>query len=90
MGLQVPYSKGIVEVKPSIYVQAALAYLIKPENCKRIGTTDVTFNTPGFTDQGPFHRMEAHNGFTITLFTEQALFIAKPAQCVRLDSITTS
>ena len=90
MGLQVPYSKGIVEVKPSIYVQEALAYLIKPENCKRIGTANVTFDAPGFANQGPFHRMEGHNGFTATLFTEQALFIAKPAQCVRLDSITTS
>ena len=88
MGLQVPYSKGIVEVKPSIYVKLANGYLIKPENCKRIGTTAPTFNPPGFTDHGPFHRMEGNNGFTITLYTEQALFIAKPAQCVRLTGIT--
>ena len=88
MGLQVPYSKGIVEVKPSIYVKLANGYLIKPENCKRIGTTDATFNIPGLEDHGPFHRLEGNNGFTITLYTEQALFIAKPAQCVRLSGIT--
>ena len=86
--IEVPYSRGIIVVRPSIYVTSGIGYLIKPENCKRIGTTNVTFNTPGFTDQGPFHRMEGNNGFTVTLFTEQALFITKPAQCVRLTGIT--
>ena len=88
MGLEVPYSKGVVEVKPSIYVKTAVGYLIKPEDCKRIGTTAPTFNTPGL-EQGPFHRMEGNNGFIITLYTEQALFISKPSRCVRLSGITT-
>ena len=88
MGLQVPYSKGIVEVKPSIYVKLKDGFLIKPENCKRIGTSDVTFSPPGMKEQGPFHRMEGNNGFTITLYTEQALFLARPAQCVKLTGIT--
>ena len=88
MGLEVPYSKGVVEVKPSIYVKTDKGYLIKPEDCKRIGTTAPTFNTPGL-EQGPFHRMEGNNGFIITLYTEQALFISKPSRCVRLSGITT-
>ena len=86
--LMVPYSKGFVIVKPSLYVRLATGFLVKSGNCKRIGTTDVTFDVPGFKDQGPFHRMESNNGFTVTLYTEQALFIAKPAQCVRLTGIT--
>ena len=88
MSLQVPYSKGIVEVKPSIYVKLEDGFLIKPEECKRIGTTDATFDTPGFKDQGPFHRLEGSNGFTITLFTEQALFLSRPSRCVKLTGIT--
>ena len=88
MSLQVPYSKGIVEVKPSIYVKLADGFLIKPEECKRIGTTDATFDTPGFEDQGPFHRLEGNNGFTITLYTEQALFLSRPSRCVKLTGIT--
>ena len=86
--LEVPYSKGMVIVKPSLYVNLANGYLIKPDNLSRVGTTDPTFSVPGMEDQGPFHRMEGSNGFTVTLYTEQALFIAKPSQCVRLTGVT--
>ena len=88
--MYIPYSRGIIEVKPSLYVKLAKGYLVKPENLSRVGTTGPTFNVPGLEDQGPFHRMESHNGFTITLYTEQALFIAKPSQCVVLTGITAS
>ena len=87
--MYIPYSKGIIEVKPSLYVKLAKGYLVKPDNLSRVGTTAPTFNVPGMND-GPFHRMQSHNGFTVTLYTEQALFISKPSQCVVLTGITAS
>ena len=89
-GLQVPYSRGVVNIKPSLYVNLADGFLVKPENLKRIGTSDVTFKTPGLEEQGPFHRMQENHGFIIRGWTQQALLVKKPAQCVKITGITAS
>ena len=84
--LEIPYSKGVIVVRPSIYVYKNDGFLVNCNDCRRVGTNDVTFTTPGMDDT-VFHRMQENLGFIVRCWTQQALFIAKPAQCMKLYGI---
>lgn len=64
---------GKIEVVSSLYVKEGFAYVFPPNELERIGSTDVTFEMPGF--EGKFFRlMDSANGYELRLYTDQALF----------------
>jgi len=77
---------GLIEIVPSIYCKEGFAYIIPAKEFMRVGSTDVTFEQPGF--EGKFLRLlENHNGYEMRAYTDQALFTSKPGLCCLLRYI---
>jgi hypothetical protein len=77
---------GLIEIVPSIYCKEGYAYILPAKEFMRVGSTDVTFEQPGF--EGKFLRLlENHNGYEMRAYTDQALFTSKPGLCVLLQFI---
>lgn len=72
---------GMVEIISSIYCKNGYAYMVPLKDFIRVGSSEMTFEQPGF--EGKFLRLkESHNAYEMRLFTDQALFTARPGVCV--------
>ena len=61
---------------------------IYPTKClSRIGSSDVTFNNPGVGDRF-FRELSDNAGFELRCYSDQAIFIDRPAVCTKLYGIT--
>jgi hypothetical protein len=77
---------GEIEVLPSLFVKQGYAYVFPPKELERIGSTEVTFEMPGF--EGKFFRlMDSANGYELRLYTDQALFSSAIGQFTLLKFI---
>lgn len=77
---------GDIEVVASLFVKEGFAYVIPPKELERIGSTDVTFEQPGF--EGRFFRlMDSANGYELRCYTDQALFSSALGQFTLLKYI---
>lgn len=64
---------GEIEIVSSLFVKEGFSYVFPPKSLERIGSSDVTFEMPGF--EGKFFRlMDSANGYELRLYTDQALF----------------
>jgi hypothetical protein len=80
---------GEIEVVASLFVKEGYAYVFPPKELERIGSTDVTFEMPGF--EGKFFKlMEASNGYELRTYTDQALFSPAIGQFALLKYIKTA
>ena len=74
---------GSVEIISSIYCKEGYAYILPVKEFMRIGSSDITFEQPGF--EGKFLRLlEGYNGYEMRAYTDQSLFTSKPGLCVLL------
>jgi hypothetical protein len=79
-------ANGMLEVVSSIYVKEGYAYMVPLKEFMRIGSSDITFEQPGF--EGKFLKLlENYNGYEMRCYTDQALFTAKPGMCTLLRYI---
>lgn len=77
---------GKIEVMASIYCKEGYAYGIPLKEFMRIGSSDITFEQPGY--EGKFFRLlENHNGYELRAYTDQALFTSKPGLCILFQYI---
>lgn len=72
-GIKFYGQNGEIEVVASLFVKEGYAYVFPPAELERIGSTDVTFEMPGFEDKF-FRLMDSANGYELRLYTDQALF----------------
>lgn len=80
---------GMVEIISSIYCKNGYAYMVPLKEFIRVGSTDMTFEQPGF--EGKFLRLkENHNAYEMRLYTDQALFTARPGVCVLFRYVKAS
>jgi hypothetical protein len=77
---------GEIEIEPSIYVKEGYAFLLSLEDWMRVGSSDITFKRPGYSDQF-FKEMENSAGFELRLWTDQALFCSAPGRNVLVSGI---
>jgi hypothetical protein len=77
---------GSIELTPSIYVKEGNAYGLVKNNWKRIGATDVTFETPGYGGQ-IFTQLSGNAGFDVRCYTHQAVFCEMPARQLLINNI---
>ena len=82
-----PSGKIEVVVHPMVREQEAMAFPIK--RAERIGATDLSFNTPGRSDE-MFLQMASSTGYECRLYSEQALFLPCPAKCVLFTGISNA
>lgn len=80
---------GQVEILSHPMVKDGDAFILPMDSVLRLGSTDVTFGVPGMDEQF-FTLVSGYNAVELQCFTDQALFIEKPAHCVYLSGITYS
>lgn len=80
---------GEIEIMPSIYVKEGYTYLLSEDEWSRVGSTDMTFNIPGRTDEFLRQASDAA-AYELRLFTDQAVFTAAPGRNVILTGIVNS
>lgn len=69
---------GSIEIVPSTFCKEGYAYAICKSELHRVGSTEVTFELPGF-DGEVFRVLDDANGFELRAYTDQALFCSRPA-----------
>lgn len=77
---------GKIEIVPSIYVKQGSAYGLVPSSWKRIGATDVTFETPGYGGQ-IFTQLSGAAGFDVRSYCHEAVLCEMPARQILLSNI---
>lgn len=83
---------GEVELQPYNCMKEGEALAIPLKQCKRIGATDITFTLPGSTPENPrfFRELADSAGFEYRVYSNQAIFVKKPARCLRITGIVNS
>ena len=81
---------GVIEVIPHPMVKEGEAISFPKGKCERIGSTDITFNTPGGEGGEMFKQLANQTGYEVRLYTEQAVFLPCPAKCVFYSGINNS
>lgn len=80
---------GKISVVASLFVKEGYAYVFPEKELERIGSTDVTFEMPGY--EGKFFRLlEDVNGYELRTYTDQALFSSAVGQLTLLRYIKTA
>lgn len=72
------------------FVKQGEGFILPLEDAKRIGSTDITFDLPGFAGPALYLPSPTNTGVEVRVFTSQALFHAKPSHTVYLSNITPS
>jgi len=80
---------GEIEVLSHPMVKQGEAFIFPPKRVKRIGASDITFQTPGREDE-IFLQLPSSNGFELRAYAHQAIVCEMPAKCVKITGITNS
>jgi hypothetical protein len=80
---------GVMEIKPHSMVKDGEAFIGPNSTIKRVGSTDVTFNTPGMGDKF-FLQLDDSAGFELRNYSDQAIFITEPGKWTKMTGITVS
>lgn len=80
---------GKIEIHASLFVKEGFAYIFPPAELERIGSSDITFERPGFPGKF-FREMESANGYELRAYSDQALFTSSPGKMAVLKYIKTA
>jgi hypothetical protein len=80
---------GKIEIHASLFVKEGFAYIFPPAELERIGSSDITFERPGFPGKF-FREMESANGYELRAYSDQALFTSAPGKMAVLKYIKTA
>lgn len=84
---------GEIKVVSNIFCKQGEAFLLadpsRAEYWKRVGSTDITFNLPGKTDEF-FHNSGTSNGYVLRAYTDQSIFCPVPAKNAKITSIVNN
>jgi hypothetical protein len=79
---------GLLRIKPNIYVKNGHAFGIPEGEFVRVGSTDWTFNMPGYGKM--MRELENKAGVELREYTDQALFGKHPGYLVYFHNISNS
>lgn len=79
-------NQGTIEIVPHLFCKDGDAFVVPMEHLKRVGATDVTFNTPGRGDEF-FLQLPDNAGFELRVYANQALFVETPGWCTKLKNV---
>jgi hypothetical protein len=80
---------GLIKVVSSIYCKEGESFMFPVKRCKRIGSTDITFNRPGQSEK-VFLELPSNAGFELRARSSQTLFCERPAYCTKITGIVNS
>lgn len=78
---------GKMVVQPHLFVKEGEAFVLPLKRFKRVGATDVTFNTPGRGDE-MFIQLQSNAGYELRCYANQALFCEMPGRCVKITGVS--
>lgn len=78
---------GSIQLEPHMYVKEGEAFAIPLKHFKRVGSSDVTYKTPGRGDE-IFTQLADSAGYEVRAYSNMALFCDSPAKCVKLTAIS--
>jgi len=81
---------GKIEVVSHPFVKQGEGFLVPMSRMKRVGSTDITFDLPGFAGPALYLPSPTNTGVEIRVFTSQALFCEAPSHTVYLSNIVNS
>lgn len=80
---------GKIEIHASLFCKEGFAYVFPPAELERIGSSDITFERPGFPGKF-FREMESANGYELRCYSDQALFTSAPGKMAVLKYIKSA
>lgn len=86
--LEFHYQGGMIEIMPHPFVKIGDGFAFKIGSCKRIGATDVTFDTSVDGEGEFFLPLASKAGYELRCQYDYALFHNRPAEIVKLTGIT--
>lgn len=81
---------GKIDVVAHPMIKRGEAFLIDPKNFKRVGSTDISSQTPGKPDSEIFLHSQTQSCYLLRTYSNQAIVCEKPAQCVKFTAIVPS
>jgi len=81
---------GIIKIVAHPFVKQGEGFVFPVSRAKRIGSTDITFDLPGFAGPALYLPSPTNTGVEVRVFTSQALFHEAPSHCVYLSNIVAS
>lgn len=83
------HQNGELELVGWNLVKEGEAFIIPMKRVKRLGSTDMTFKTPGREDEIFLHLAD-NAGYELRLYTDQAIFLETPARATKITGIVNS
>lgn len=80
---------GKIEIHASLFCKEGYAYVFPPSELERIGSSDITFERPGFPGKF-FKEMESANGYELRCYSDQSLFSAAIGKLTMIKYIKPS
>ena len=80
-------ANGQIEIVAHPMVKEGDAFLVPESALMRIGAADVTFGIPGMQEEF-FSLVPAKNAVELQCYTDQAIFLERPAHAVHMSGIT--
>jgi len=81
---------GAIEIIGHPYIKQSEGFIFPTSRVKRVGASDVRFNSPKGDGQDYFNFMPEYEGYEMRCFSDQAFFLETPARAVKLTGITVS
>jgi hypothetical protein len=78
---------GEIEIIGYNIIKQGFAYALPLDHVHRVGSTDVTFDTPGMGGK-IFTQLANNAGFELRNYSDTAVFVDAPARCVFFTGIT--
>lgn len=82
-------ANGEIEIVMHTCCKAGEAFVIPPKRWCRVGATEITFQTPGRSEE-IFLQTPNYNSFELRSYADQAPFCRTPAKCVKITGIVNT
>lgn len=83
-------ANGKIEIEPHPIVKAGEVFIIPKKQFIRVGSTDVTFQTPGMDSTEIFLQLPSNAGYEVRAYADQALLCMAPAKCTKVTGFTVA
>jgi hypothetical protein len=83
-------ANGKIEIEPHPILKAGEVFIIPKKEFIRVGSTDVTFQTPGMDATEIFLQLPSNAGYEVRAYADQALLCMAPAKCTKVTGFTVA
>lgn len=78
---------GLITVQPHPYLKDGDTFVLPLSRFMRVGSTDITFQTPG-REEDIFVQVQGAAGYEVRLYCNDAIFCEAPSRCVKITGYT--